>query len=137
MRADKSRLRSSDGGGRVKYRTARARQVALARQKYLQLGRKKPLALPRCGSAPFSACAEGTGVRDLPDTDLQLADRGAPAGFGLVHVFGDEGGVFEFTRGHSTHDIGDREVAHAFFHVECSDKAVVALFGIGGLAEIG
>src|SRR6266446_2432880 len=61
----------------------------------------------------------------LPRRDHQLADRGAPGGFGLVHVLGDEGGVFEFAGGDGAHDVCEGEVPGAVFEVERGDKAVV------------
>src|SRR6266446_8786181 len=65
----------------------------------------------------------------------ELADRGATGGFGLVHVLGDKGRVFEFARDYRADDIGEGEVSGAVFEVEGGDKAVVALLGIGGVGQ--
>jgi hypothetical protein len=49
----------------------------------------------------------------------------------------DEGGVFEFAGGHGADDVGEGEVSGAFLEVERGEEAVVALFCVGRLGELG
>src|ERR1700722_8988824 len=87
----------------------------------LTLPMRGPLPLPakagRRIKLPRPACGERGGVRGLPRTDGQLADRSSPGGFGFVHVLGDERRVFELAGSNGANDIGEGEVLAAVFEV--------------------
>jgi hypothetical protein len=67
--------------------------------------------------------------------NLPIAMR--PLVSGSYSVLDHQRRIGEVSRPHCAHDIGEGEVLDAAFEVECGDKAVVALFGVDRLGQLG
>src|SRR5271168_3304611 len=89
------------------------------------LARRVPSLSPRKRAERAMRATKLRLIWGLSGTDGQLADRGSPGGFGLVHVLGDERRVFEFAWRDGADDVGEGEVLGVVFEVERRNEAVV------------